>query len=74
MVFRRNYYGYNEIYLRRNMNVYLVTPAPEPTIEMSQTGELIALGLIVVCVISFFGFAKKVLDTEDKIHSKYRLH
>lgn len=56
------------------MNVYLVTPAPEPTIEMSQTGELIALGLIVVCVISFFGLAKKVLDTEDKIHSKYRLH
>lgn len=56
------------------MNVYLVTPAPEPTIEMSQTGELIALGLIVVCVISFFGLAKKVLDTEDKLDRKYRLH
>ena len=55
------------------MNVYLVTPTPEPAIEMSQTGELIALGLIGVCVISFFGFAKKVLDTEDKMRSKYRL-
>jgi hypothetical protein len=55
------------------MNVYLVTPTPEPTVEMSQTGELIALGLLVVCVISFFGFAKKVLDTEDKMHRKYRM-
>jgi hypothetical protein len=55
------------------MNVYLVTPTPEPTVEMSQTGELIALGLLVVCVISFFGFAKKVLDTEDKLDRKHRM-